>query len=83
VPVFESSRKVQALGSSLALTLPALFVKANGIGKGELTEVYYNLNGVLIVSFCDDSGELEDSLVEIVESIVEKGGRKKGILEVK
>ena len=34
MPVFESERKVQAFGSSLAFTLPALFVKANEIKKG-------------------------------------------------
>ena len=82
MPVFESSRKVQAVGSSLALTLPALFVKANEIEKGALLEVYYNLDGVLVVSLCDDSGELGESVVEIVESIMKKGGRKKGILKV-
>ena len=83
MPVFESSRKVQAVGSSLAVTLPALFVKANEIEKGALSEVYYNLDGVLVVSFCDDSGELGESVVEIVESIMKKGGRMKGILQVK
>ena len=83
MPVFESSRKVQAVGSSLAVTLPALFVKANEIEKGALSEVYYNLDGVLVVSFCDDSGELGESVVEIVESIMKKGWRKKGILQVK
>ena len=79
MPVFESSRKVQAVGSSLALTLPALFVKANEIEKGELSEVYYNLDGVVVISFCDDSGKLCESMVEIVESITKKRERKEGI----
>jgi hypothetical protein len=35
MPVFESSRKVQVFGSSLALTLPAMFVKVNEIEKGD------------------------------------------------
>ena len=51
MPIFESSRKVQAVGTSLALTLPALFVKANEIEKGAISKVYYNLDGVLIVTF--------------------------------
>ena len=80
VPVFESSRKVQSVGSSLALTLPAFFVKANNIEKGELLEVYYNLKCVLIVSFCDNSRELGEGVVEIIESIMKKRGCKKSIL---
>jgi len=50
MPVFESSRKVQVFGSSLAMTLPSLFVKANEVEKGSVSQVYYDLDGVLIAS---------------------------------
>lgn len=53
MPIFESSRKVQLFGSSLAMTLPALFVKANEVEKGSVGTVYYSLDGVLVVSVVD------------------------------
>jgi len=54
MPVFESSRKVQVFGSSLTMTLPAMFVKANEVEKGSMLNVYYGLEGVLVISQCKD-----------------------------
>ena len=68
MPVFESSRKVQVFGSSLALTLPALFVKANEVEKGSVGKVYYGLDGVLVVSFVDDP-KAREGLAEIIDRL--------------
>ena len=68
MPVFESSRKVQVFGSSLALTLPALFVKANEVEKGSMGKVYYGLAGVLVVSLVDDP-KARKGLAEIIDRL--------------
>ncbi len=68
MPVFESSRKVQIFGSSLAMTLPAMFVKASEIEKGSQLKVLYGLDGVLVLSKCDDV----DFMVDCLNSIIEK-----------
>jgi antitoxin component of MazEF toxin-antitoxin module len=70
MPVFESSRKVQLFGSSLAMTLPALFVKTNEIKKGSVGKVYFGLDGVLVVSIVDDN-KTRGSLLKIIEKIDE------------
>ena len=69
MPVFESSRKVQAFGSSLALTLPALFVKANEIKKGSVMKVIYGLEGVLIASQVEDDSTLMECLWKILDNL--------------
>jgi antitoxin component of MazEF toxin-antitoxin module len=71
MPVFESSRKVQSFGSSLALTLPAMFVKANEVEKGFMSKVYYGLDGVLVITMVDDD-KAKEGLVEIANKIAEK-----------
>ena len=68
MPVFESSRKVQVFGSSLALTLPAMFVKLNEIEKGSKMNVLYGLDGVLVISNCEDI----ETIKRCVEKIMEK-----------
>jgi antitoxin component of MazEF toxin-antitoxin module len=70
MPVFESSRKVQVFGSSLALTLPALFVKACEVEKGSVGKVYYGLDGVLVVSLVDDL-KAREGLTEIIDRLNE------------
>ena len=72
MPVFESSRKVQVFGSSLAMTLPAMFVKANEVEKGSVLSVLYGLDGVLVASWVEEPGALRERLVEIVDLIDEK-----------
>ena len=69
MPVFETSRKVQKFGSSLAMTLPAMFVKANEIERGSLVRVYYGLDGVLVMSNCENLEALRDSLMDILETV--------------
>jgi len=71
MPVFKSSRKVQTSGSSLAMTLPAMFVKANEIEKGSVLKVHYGLDGVLVASWVDKPEELMKCLVEIMEKLDE------------
>ena len=71
MPVFKSSRKVQTFGSSLAMTLPAMFVKANEIEKGSVLKVHYGLDGVLVASWVDKPEELMKCLVEIMEKLGE------------
>jgi len=75
MPVFESSRKVQVFGSSLAMTLPALFVKANEVEKGSVGRVYYGLEGVLVVSLVDDP-KARAGLIEIIERLNENCTKK-------
>ena len=69
MPVFESSRKVQVFGSSLAMTLPAMFVKANEIEKGAQLKVLYGLEGVLVLSKCDDVDVMVDCLSNIIKKM--------------
>ena len=78
MPVFESSRKVQVFGSSLALTLPALFVKANEIEKGSVVKVFYGLEGVLIVSRVEDNEATVDRLMAIIKKLEEDNKRGVG-----
>ena len=78
MPVFKSSRKVQAFGSSLAMTLPALFVKANEVEKGSMTNVYYGFNGVLVTSMVDEPKVIRKCLVEIMEKIDDSVRERKG-----
>ena len=77
MPVFKSSRKVQVFGSSLALTLPAMFVKANEIEKGCVVNILYGLDGVLIVSRTDDPEALLGCLAPIISKLEEKKPNKK------
>jgi len=72
MPVFESSRKVQVFGSSLAMTLPAMFVKANEIEKGSILDVLYGLDGVLVLFNCEDPEKLKGCLVDILQRLEEK-----------
>ena len=72
MPVFESSRKVQVFGSSLAMTLPAMFVKANEIEKGSILDVLYGLDGVLVLFNCEDPEKLKGCLEDILHKLEEK-----------
>ena len=72
MPVFESSRKVQIFGSSLAMTLPSLFVKANEIKKGSIVNVFYGLDGVLVMSQVKDPDTLRINLMSIIDKLNEK-----------
>ena len=72
MPVFESSRKVQVLGSSLAMTLPAMFVKVSEIEKGSVINVLYGLDGVLVLFQSEDIESVREYLIEIIENIDEK-----------
>ncbi|MFX0210915.1 MAG: hypothetical protein ACFFDT_33355 [Candidatus Hodarchaeota archaeon] len=72
MPVFESSRKVQVFGSSLAMTLPAFFVKVNEIEKGCEVNAIYDLNGVLIISRFADYEVIKKSLNNIIENLNKK-----------
>ena len=72
MPVFETSRKVQGFGTSLALTLPAFFVKVNEVEKGSVVKVYYGLDGVLIVSRVDEPETLRKRLMSIMDNLDEK-----------
>jgi antitoxin component of MazEF toxin-antitoxin module len=69
MPVFECERKVQVLGSSLAMTLPAFFVKANEIQKGNIMKVMYGLKGFLIVCNDDESEDIKETLKMVMEQL--------------
>lgn len=71
MPVFESSRKVQVSGSSLAITLPAMFVKANEVEKGSVVNVLYDIDGVLIISHFEGHETIK-GLMKILEKLEEK-----------
>lgn len=72
MPVFESSRKIQVFGSSLALTLPAMFMRVNEIEKGATVNVLYGLDGILIVADKKDPKDLHKCLVMMVKQLEEK-----------
>jgi len=69
LPVIEDSRKVQAFGSSLAITLPSFFVKANAVEKGSELIVVYGLDGVLLVTKTDDPSAVEKGLYAILDEL--------------
>lgn len=71
MPVFESSRKVLVSGSSLAMTLPAMFVKASEIEKGQIMNVLYDLDGILILFQNEDQQTIE-GLMKILEKLEKK-----------
>ena len=83
MPVFESSWKVQVFGSSLAMTLPAMFVKANEVEKGSVLSVLYGLDGVLVASWVETPEALRERLVEIIEKLDEKVEKNKKNLDVR
>ena len=62
---------MQVFGSSLAMTLPAMFVKANEVEKGSVINVLYGLDGVLVASWVDEPEALRERLVEIIEKLDE------------
>ena len=72
MPVFKTSRKVQSFGSSLALTLPSMFIKACEIEKGAKMNVLYGLKGVLLTFSCEDSDVVIKSIKEIIRKIDER-----------
>jgi antitoxin component of MazEF toxin-antitoxin module len=69
MPVFECSRKVQVLGSSLAMTIPALFVKVNEVKKGQEVSVIFGLDGVLVLSSLEDYEAIREQLLSIIEGL--------------
>ena len=72
MPVFESSRKVQVFGSSLAMTLPAFFVNANEVEKGSVINVHYGLEGVLVISRSKDPEVTLKCLKKILDALEDK-----------
>ena len=70
MPIFRSVRKVLVSGSSLAMTLPALFVKSNEIEKGQHMNVLFGLDGVLIMSKGNDQ-HAREGLLKILEKLVD------------
>ncbi|EMR74210.1 hypothetical protein MCGE09_00083 [Thaumarchaeota archaeon SCGC AB-539-E09] len=77
MPVFESSRKIQVFGSSLALTLPAMFTRMNEIEKGATVNVLYGLDGILVVADNKDSEDLQKCLLIMVENLEKKMKKEK------
>jgi antitoxin component of MazEF toxin-antitoxin module len=69
MPLFKTSRKVQMFGTSLAMTIPAMYVKINGIEKGDRLKVFYDLSGVLILRESEDQKELKECLLNFIESL--------------
>jgi antitoxin component of MazEF toxin-antitoxin module len=70
MPVFTSSRKVLVSGTSLAMTLPAMFVKVSEIKKGSKLEVMYGLDGVLIISQSENL-HVKEGLSKILKKLEE------------
>ena len=70
--VFECSRKAQAFGNSLALTLPAMFAKVNEVEKGKILKILYDLNGLMLVSITDDPETIKAGLKVMIEKLDNK-----------
>jgi len=73
---------VQGFGSSLAVTLPAFFVKVCEVEKGSVVKVLYGTDDVLIMSFVEDTKSLLDCLRRIINKMEEKL-KKSGVLRRK
>lgn len=76
MPFFKSSRKIQTFGSSLALTLPSMFVKVNDIEKGSIAKIFYGLEGVMIVSMMDNPEEILRCVSAIIRKLEESSANK-------
>jgi hypothetical protein len=72
MPFFKSKRKVQEFGTSLAITLPALFVKGNEITKGCDANTFFGFDGVLVATWLDDHQKLKKILNQIIEELDKK-----------
>jgi antitoxin component of MazEF toxin-antitoxin module len=72
MPIFKSRRKVQEFGSSLAITLPAFFVKANEIEKGKIANTVFGFNGILIASWNTNLNDLKDCLSKMLQELEDK-----------
>ena len=72
MPLFKTTRKVQLFGSSLALTIPAMYAKINDIKKGERLSVFYDLDGILVLANCNSEEELKECLMTFIQSIERK-----------
>lgn len=70
-PIFESSRKVQRSGSSLAITLPSMFCIINEIKQKQVLNVMYNLDGILIV-FDANTEDLVQKLKNFIDKLEAK-----------
>ena len=66
MPYFRSKRKVQRFGTSLAITLPALFVKGNEIKKGCDAITFFSFDRILIASWLEDKDSLKKVLKELL-----------------
>ncbi len=77
IPYFQSKRKVQGFGTSLAITLPALFVKGNEIKKGCETTTFFSFDGCLIASWLDDKDNLIKVLKELLNELEKKNSQFK------
>jgi len=60
------------MGSSLAMTIPALFVKANEVEKGQEVSVIFGFDGILVLSKFADHEAIRGPLLSILESIEER-----------
>ena len=78
MPLFESKRKAQVFGSSLALTLPSLFAKVHEIEKGSKMKVFFGLDGILVVSCVDDKEVVIESLVKLLDLLDESVEEERG-----
>ena len=68
--IFKSERKVQNHGTSLAITLPAMFTKIHDIVKGYKMKVYYTTDGILIATKQEDPKIICDSLENLIENFM-------------
>jgi len=76
MPWFRTSRKVQLFGDSLALTIPAMYVKMNEIKKGNKLNIFYDLNGILILANCRNEEELKVKLIKFIKTMEAKSKNK-------
>ena len=71
MPLFESKRKAQVLGSSLVLTLPSLFAKVHEIEKGSKVRAIHGPDGVMVVSCVEDDEAVIERLMKLLALIDE------------
>lgn len=76
MPLFRTSRKVQMFGDSLALTIPAMYVKMNEIKKGNKLNIFYDLNGIMICANCRNEEELKVKLIKFIKTMEAKSKNK-------
>jgi len=67
--ILKYNRKVLSLGSSLALTIPNLYIKLNNIKKSKEMYMFFNIEDIIILCPHNDDDLLKNSLTNFLDEL--------------